>query len=79
MIEIESVRLAGGMELWFHLKHLPAIAKLHKKKQMPTMRYAYMLQKERDFLTGLTLALAQLVDALGDEIAELTEGANHDR
>lgn len=74
MIEIESARLAGGMELWFHLRQLPKLAKLHKSKQLPSPKYAFMLQNERDFLTGLTLALAQLVDALGDEIAEIQDG-----
>ena len=71
MIDLEQVQAAGGMDLWFHLRHLPRWGKLHKTKQMATPQYLWLLQKERDYLTGLTLALAQLVDALGDEIEAL--------
>lgn len=61
------------MDLWFHIRHLPKWGKLHKTGRMATPKYAWTLQQERDYLTGLTMALAQLVDALGDEIAELQE------
>ena len=73
MIDIEPARLAGGMELWFHLRQLPKLAKLYQTKQLSSPKYAYVLQQERDRLTKLTLALAELVDALGDEIADLQQ------
>jgi hypothetical protein len=77
VIDLGPVQRAGGMELWFHLRQLPKLEQLHRRRQIPMGRYIWLLQQEQERLTGLTLALAELVDALGDAIAEAqAEGMN---
>ena len=73
MIDTGPALRAGGAEVWFHLRQLPRWEKLHRQRQIPRGRYLLLLQQEQERLTKLTLALAELVGALGDEIADLQQ------